>query len=227
MERDTIYTVTIRGRDFLLTKSQIEFDSPNYFTTCFLGDFKESQTRHLLLSRDPDLFLIICDYLCGYKVLPLCDKTIPARMSSALALANLKTDAAFYQLDGLVEQCDALIAGETVQNEPKIRKSYMILGCEYDYYNTFSFEKQMDEAINSSIWRTQVTAEKLNQEPLVGMKRPEAHTGFRGFHTVAAVERFARAALGAEPRLVGWHIVTSPGRANSYSHSLLMVVVLV
>ncbi|KAH7332675.1 hypothetical protein B0J17DRAFT_678404 [Rhizoctonia solani] len=128
MEHEDGYTVTIRGRDFQLVKAQIEFDGPNYFTTCFLGGFKESQSRHLKLFRDPDLFLIICDYLSGYKVLPLSDRVIPARMSPELALANLKTDAAFYQLDGLVEQCDALIIPPDQQADGK---HYLILGCDY------------------------------------------------------------------------------------------------
>ena len=102
------FTVLVRGSSFILTRSQIEFDSPNYFTACFLGNFKESQTRTLEISRDPVLFGIIFDYLCGYTVLPLDKSVIPARMSLAMALVNLRVDAEFYQLDGLVRACDNL-----------------------------------------------------------------------------------------------------------------------
>lgn len=98
--------MVVRGKTFLLTKSQIEFDSPNYFTTCFLGDFREAQTRRLNLSRSPEIFEVILDYLCGYKVLPLGQQSIPSRMSPEAALINLRADAAFYQLDGLIRACE-------------------------------------------------------------------------------------------------------------------------
>lgn len=123
------YKVTLRGEQFLLTESQIEFDAPNYFTMCFLGDFHEAQTRHLELSRDPDLFRIITDYLCGYKVLPLSDRVIPLRMSPALALANLRADASFYLLDGLVKECDAFFKPKISRNSSWNR--YLVLGCRY------------------------------------------------------------------------------------------------
>lgn len=100
------FTVIVRGVESVLTRSQVEFDSPNFFTTCFLGNFQESQTRTLKVSRDPVLFGIICDYLCGYVVLPLNKEVIPKRMCLAAALANLRIDADFYQLDGLVQVCD-------------------------------------------------------------------------------------------------------------------------
>ncbi|KDN46660.1 hypothetical protein RSAG8_04040, partial [Rhizoctonia solani AG-8 WAC10335] len=116
MKSEPNYTVTAQGTDFLLTKSQIEFDAPNYFTTCFLGDFEESQTLHLKISRDPVLFRIISDYLCGYTVLPLADDVIPARMSPELVLANLKADAEFYLLDGLAKQCETLLAEKKSEN---------------------------------------------------------------------------------------------------------------
>ncbi|KAG8790791.1 hypothetical protein FRC12_011016 [Ceratobasidium sp. 428] len=100
------YTVEMRGEKFLLTRDQVEFDSPNYFTSCFLGEFTEAQTRTLTLSRDPELFKIILDYLSGYDVLPLHELMIPKRMNSNAALRNLLADAQFYQLDGLVDQID-------------------------------------------------------------------------------------------------------------------------
>ncbi|KAG9124430.1 hypothetical protein FRC07_011672 [Ceratobasidium sp. 392] len=98
------YTVVVRGETFLLTRDQIEFDSPNYFTSCFLGEFTEAQTHTLTLSRDPQLFKIIIDYLSGYDVLPLHESAIPQRMNSDAALRNLLADAQFYQLDGLINR---------------------------------------------------------------------------------------------------------------------------
>ncbi|KAG8783847.1 hypothetical protein FRC12_019294 [Ceratobasidium sp. 428] len=95
------YTVIMRGETFVLTRDQIEFDSPNYFTACFLGEFIESQTRTLTLSREPVLFRIILDHLSGYEVIPLHASVIPKRMSPEVALRNLLADAQFYLLDGL------------------------------------------------------------------------------------------------------------------------------
>jgi hypothetical protein len=121
MEHDPKYTVIVMGKTFSLTKSQVEFDSPNYFTACFLGDFCEAQTRQLELSRDPDLFKLIVRYLCGYSVLPLDEKQIPSSTTPATALADLRADATFYQLDGLKQACDELLANQ----RPVPREEYM------------------------------------------------------------------------------------------------------
>ncbi|EUC53457.1 BTB domain protein [Rhizoctonia solani AG-3 Rhs1AP] len=224
MEHDTTYTITIRGRDFLLTKSQIEFDSPNYFTSCFLGDFHEAETRHLKLSRDPDLFLIISDYLCGYEVFPLSHRVSPTRMSSALVLTNLRIDAAFYQLDGLFEKCDALIAGEPVEIKLKTQLQYLVVGCEYGHSDEASFEELMEIASKASIWSTRIAEDELTQEPLARMQKREAHTGFEGLRKRAAVERVAQKACSAELRLVGWHVKSSPTERADYIRSRLMIV---
>ncbi|KAG9076502.1 hypothetical protein FS749_011731 [Ceratobasidium sp. UAMH 11750] len=98
------YTIIMRGQTFTLTRDQVEFDSPNYFTSCFLGEFTESRTRTLTISRDPELFKIILDYLSGYEVLPLHTSVIPSRMSPDLALRNLLVDARFYLLDRFIRR---------------------------------------------------------------------------------------------------------------------------
>ncbi|KDN34344.1 hypothetical protein RSAG8_12575, partial [Rhizoctonia solani AG-8 WAC10335] len=225
MEHDISYTVTVRGRDFLLTKSQIEFDGPNYFTTCFLGDFKEAQTRHVKLSRDPDLFFIVWDYLCGYKVLPLSDRVIPERMSPALALENLKTNAVFYQLDGLVEQCDALITRPHERVKAERRNPYLVLGCGYTCHGSSQFDSHVDTAIKSSVWSVRVTKERLTQEPFAGMDRPESHMGFEGLRTIAAVQSFARTVHQVESELVGWHLVTVPAYGTAYYRLMVVLAI--
>ncbi|KZV86377.1 hypothetical protein EXIGLDRAFT_840829 [Exidia glandulosa HHB12029] len=97
------YTVTLRGQVFALYRDQIEFDAPNYFSGLFLGDFSESQTRTVELSRSPDLFRIIVDYMSGYTILPLPATLVPLNMTSDVALENLARDAEFYGLQQLVE----------------------------------------------------------------------------------------------------------------------------
>ncbi|KZV82404.1 hypothetical protein EXIGLDRAFT_754983 [Exidia glandulosa HHB12029] len=90
------YAVILRGERFTLYRDQIEFDAPNYFTSIFLGDFAESQTRSVELSRSPNLFRIIVNYLSGYTVLPLTAAVIPGDMTFDMARANLLRDAEFF-----------------------------------------------------------------------------------------------------------------------------------
>lgn len=120
MSAKDLFRVIVRGSKFTLTKSMVEFDSPNYFTSCFLSDFRESQTRTVEILRDPTLFAIVFDYLCGYTVLPLTKDVIPSRMTPATALLNLRADAEFYQLDGLVEACDDQINSLSLQPENQL-----------------------------------------------------------------------------------------------------------
>ncbi|KZV86365.1 hypothetical protein EXIGLDRAFT_802353 [Exidia glandulosa HHB12029] len=96
------YTVVIRGETFTLYRDQIEFDAPNYFTALFHGDFRESRTQRVELSRSPDLFRVIVEYMSGYTVLPLAPMMVPSTMTPETALANLLNDAEYYQLSGLV-----------------------------------------------------------------------------------------------------------------------------
>ncbi|KAG8715167.1 hypothetical protein FRC08_010915 [Ceratobasidium sp. 394] len=98
------YNIIMRGETFTLTRDQVEFDSPNYFTSCFLGEFTESRTRTLTISHDPELFKIILDYLSGYEVLPIYTSVIPSRMNLDLTLRNLLVDARFYLLDRLIRR---------------------------------------------------------------------------------------------------------------------------
>jgi hypothetical protein len=97
------FRVIVRDQVFVLDKHQILFDSPNYFSSYFLGEFKEAAEgqRQLTLRRDPFLFRIIENYLSGYSVLPL-PPNLPPHLSKETAMANLLRDAQFYGIDGLV-----------------------------------------------------------------------------------------------------------------------------
>ncbi|QRW13120.1 hypothetical protein RhiLY_12119 [Ceratobasidium sp. AG-Ba] len=118
------YAIIIRGEKFVLSQAQVEYDSPNYFTACFLGEFTWSQSRALELSRDPELFKIVLNYLSGYEVLPLHESAIPKRMSSQAVLRNLLADAEFYQLDELVDQLNSAI--EDIRQAPYL-SPYVLL----------------------------------------------------------------------------------------------------
>ncbi|CAE6419971.1 unnamed protein product [Rhizoctonia solani] len=95
------YTIVVTGHTFKLSKSQIEFDSPNFFTSHFLNWPDEHTSRELKISRDPYLFTIIMRYLNGYHVLPLHPTLVPPHCTPETALADLRVDAQFYQLNAL------------------------------------------------------------------------------------------------------------------------------
>ncbi|CAE6471807.1 unnamed protein product [Rhizoctonia solani] len=97
----TELTVIVRGKTFLLSKDQIEFEKPNLFTD-FVLKHPEVPRPPIQLTRDPRLFSLIVDHLCGYTILPLHDTDIPG-MTQERALLNLKEDAKYYRLGKLME----------------------------------------------------------------------------------------------------------------------------
>ncbi|QRV82946.1 hypothetical protein RhiJN_25152 [Ceratobasidium sp. AG-Ba] len=97
------FKVTVGDKAFYLSKPQIYFDSPNYFTSCFV----DGPDDEIELSRDPVLFQLIVDYLNGYCVLPLRPDRLPPKTPPETVLANLRVDAEFYQLHGLLDLLDS------------------------------------------------------------------------------------------------------------------------
>ncbi|CAE6416504.1 unnamed protein product [Rhizoctonia solani] len=95
------YTLTIADKTFNLSRSQIEHDSPNLFTSHFLDSSDPFTSRPLKISRDPYLFEIIMRYLNGYQILPLHPNLVPSYCTPATTLVDLRADAEFYQLNGL------------------------------------------------------------------------------------------------------------------------------
>ncbi|CAE6467332.1 unnamed protein product [Rhizoctonia solani] len=128
MNPEQTYTILVQSQKFTLSHHQIKFDSPNYFTTCFLGDFYESQTRSVSLSRSPIMFPLIEQYLCGYMIFPLNERSIPEGMTTTQAIANLRADALFYQLEGLVRECDTYM--RPVKKGLPASNRYLLVGWE-------------------------------------------------------------------------------------------------
>ncbi|KAL8291953.1 hypothetical protein RQP46_001419 [Phenoliferia psychrophenolica] len=95
------FTVVLRGTAFTLSREECEFDSPNYFTACFLTGFSESESCVTYTNRSPVLFPHIQDWLCGYDVFPLPPF---ANMSPAVALSNLLKDAQYFGLTQLEDR---------------------------------------------------------------------------------------------------------------------------
>lgn len=132
MTQNDKYIILIHGKRYVLTKAQVEFDSPNYFTKQFFGDTPEAQSRTLELSRDPDLFKLVLDYLSDYWVIPLNVPVIPPR-SAFRTLNDLLRDAKFYELRKLESACQSLMpaaqkAGENAKKESMREKYIMMTG---------------------------------------------------------------------------------------------------
>ena len=54
---EPLYTVYIRNEAFQLSSSQIQFDSPNFFTRALTEDWLEGSAREVkIFERDPELF---------------------------------------------------------------------------------------------------------------------------------------------------------------------------
>ncbi|KAG8727965.1 hypothetical protein FRC11_012075 [Ceratobasidium sp. 423] len=223
MPNEDIYQVVVQGKVFWLTRSQIEFDSPNYFTTSLLGDFRESQTRHLDVSRHPGLFKIITQYLSGYEVLPLSYLLIPKDMTSEATLANLRADANFYQLDGLVHGIDALEIPYVATMKPGER--YLAFLGTYDRFrhsedpgdtNPLTSRTCTDELLPSAklitgVLKWSVTSlprDRQAEPPFNNLKSPESATTFDELHVLAAVQGVLMGKLGKRYRnhwrLVGY-----------------------
>ncbi|CAE7081134.1 unnamed protein product [Rhizoctonia solani] len=213
MEYEPKYTVVLRGQEFILTKSQIEFDSPNYFTSCFLGDFQEAKTKRLELSRNPDLFKLIIEHLCGYEILPLDEKSCPSHMPPDIALRNIRADALFYQLDGLVRSCDGFIKSRKALVSPS--RKFLVIG----HTNTSRHLRSTGpnhnipvtglEVVTMSlqrveIWTTIIADDMFNQMGQLQLRK--SHVDFEGLRLVAAIEAFVRKAVGNYQKL-GWTLL--------------------
>ncbi|KAF8601052.1 hypothetical protein BDV93DRAFT_558736 [Ceratobasidium sp. AG-I] len=197
------FKVIVRGSKFTLTRPMVEFDGPNYFTACFLGSFKESQTRTVEIWRDATLFAIVLDYLCGYTVFPLKLANVPSRMTLATAVLNLRADAEFYQLDGLVQACNDQINSTDEQPENKL----LVV------YGTSPASTSPDIASFLDSYKNHRIAflpkQKVQQE-FPNMTTPQLCSGFYGVRELGGITKIVKSALcynsylTSEWKLVGW-----------------------
>lgn len=100
---DLEFKIIVRGTVFLVTESDIELDSPNYFTSAFAKDgFQESKTRSITLNNyNPIIFQVLVDYLQGEKIFPL-PEILAGTKSREVVMSSLKDYAEYFQLDKLL-----------------------------------------------------------------------------------------------------------------------------
>ncbi|KAG9112799.1 hypothetical protein FRC07_007863 [Ceratobasidium sp. 392] len=93
--------IIVSGTKFVLTQDQFKVDGPNYFTdavAAYTGRFRGPQVK---VSRNPELFKLVVDFLNGYAVMPK-DAPLPQGIPSRkVALRNLIAEAKFYRLNSL------------------------------------------------------------------------------------------------------------------------------
>ncbi|KAB5588201.1 BTB domain containing protein [Ceratobasidium theobromae] len=222
MEHDPRYTLVIGGSTFILSRSQIEIDSPNYFTSCFLSNTYQATARRLELSRDPNLFRIIARHLCGYSVLPLAENEIPLGMTPASALANLRADAVFYNLRRLQHACDDQAPDQRTMMEER----YMaLLNTVVNPSKNLNEDPMVFFNSKQTFLYIGVTPAQISRPLFTNLTRPDSPNYFNDFRTLAALQEVLKLELGVgyrrDWRLVGYSIDSTP---VSYNYSLTILL---
>ncbi|GAA5860857.1 hypothetical protein JCM1840_001988 [Sporobolomyces johnsonii] len=162
------YTIVLRGKRFVLSASQISFDSPNYFTAAFLGGFKEAATRTIYSDRRPEYFPIIYEHLAGYDVFPV----KLGGLSEEEAAKAILAEAEYFQLDGLADKAkEALDGPADTATEAPGRSQLPLLGADG---GLLSFAPQVHSfnalcrggSVNGQSGRDVVHAVRRPDEPL-------------------------------------------------------------
>ncbi|KAH8915765.1 hypothetical protein BT69DRAFT_1340928 [Atractiella rhizophila] len=122
----TVFQIFVRESEFTLSKTQIMFDSPNFFTRAFFGEFEEANSRSVRIDAHPQLFKIVIDYLSGYDVFPIADTAIPSTMSKDTALKNLMKDAAFLDLDRFTQLLQEEVGKLQAANSSILSKPHVL-----------------------------------------------------------------------------------------------------
>lgn len=101
------YTVITRGVTFNLSADQV--GRSVYLMDAF-GQLAESESMTIHLNRHPKLFQIIVDHSSGYDVLPLQQAALPESWTLEMGWRNLRRDAVYLGLHGLVSDMDLELA---------------------------------------------------------------------------------------------------------------------
>lgn len=104
---DQLYQVFVRGIVFRLSKDQIEYDAPNFFTNRF--DLAPNFDRYDAIVHldffNPIIFQIVIDYMCGDEIFPL-PKILAGTKTQEVVFITLKKYASYLALEGLKNELD-------------------------------------------------------------------------------------------------------------------------
>ncbi|GAB1524733.1 hypothetical protein RhiTH_007887 [Rhizoctonia solani] len=186
----------------------IEFDSPNFFSTCFQSGFQEAHTGRLSINRDPAVFEYIVSYLSGYEILRPVSRG-PLQLAAALdktLLYNIRTDAAFFQLDGLVHRVDSILI-PYVDTMKLNERCLAFLGIYLPTNIRTTLEVPGKAFTGVTEWKTTpITAKVRARAPFNQLEIPYSGSNFDDFHTLAMVQQVLREKLG-EQYLKHWRLV--------------------
>ncbi|QRV97061.1 hypothetical protein RhiJN_25080 [Ceratobasidium sp. AG-Ba] len=121
------FTVLVSEKLFKITRKQIHFDAPNYFTKRVLTNPPTVGSRIMELSRDAEMFQFILDYPSGYSAIST-DRLVISCLPASRSIQDLLVDATFYELDKLKAICTRLLEHPIVEleNQP-LPKRYLLL----------------------------------------------------------------------------------------------------
>lgn len=215
----SIYTVIVRDKAFNLSHSQVERDSPNFFTSSFFDASGQRLTQAIEVSRDPSIFELVLRYLNGYQAVPIPYGLVPPYSTPGTALADLRADAEFYQLDRLRNQC----LSQTAENKRTSARYAVITG----YFHTLPEDFAPSEEFSQFMPRfsMKLLSKKQYKVSSSGMLSLSVATPFQlsRFSVVANwSERIARAVIQRDANsvdrweLLGWkRDIPNPGLRHS------------
>ncbi|KAF8593801.1 hypothetical protein BDV93DRAFT_482218 [Ceratobasidium sp. AG-I] len=201
-----MYIIVVGGREFVLFRSQIERDSPNFLTSYFLNSSNHAGNGivRLHISRDPDIFELVLRYLNGYQLVPIRNRFVPAESTPEMALLDLRADAEFYQLRGLVDLCTAQ---EKEQRKEMIVSYAMVIGHLQVSEDGMSPVEDFQEVIPR--FSVSLLSEEMYSEKTDGML--EANEETIGMSTCLLVsswsDHIVRAVMLKQPSVSLWQVM--------------------
>ncbi|KAG8720435.1 hypothetical protein FRC11_003171 [Ceratobasidium sp. 423] len=168
--------------------------------------------------------------------MPLNDKAIPSYMTLETGLQNLRADALFYQLGGLVTACDSFIKPRDPPVPPS--RSFLVVGytttsrilsgTDPNSVSVSMLEWENPGPRDKNKWMTLVTEDTLGR--MGRIQSPKSYTDFQGLRTVAAIEKLTSKLAGNYRqdgwKLKGWRIetVTPPEAPDSVRTEILIIL---
>ncbi|KAG8735786.1 hypothetical protein FRC10_010157 [Ceratobasidium sp. 414] len=208
------FVVLVSGQSFILTRSQIEFDSPNYFTEWFS---EKPPGAKLELWRNPDLFRWIINHLSGYSMISL--DPLKFSLPGSLGVSELRADAAFYGLAKLKSLCEqVLVDGDGDGSDDK--KIIVLTGI---HYCADGSPGETIPNVHTAYTAMYAEEDKLTASDLQALTTPQSCTGIGGVRELNIVQQIITRALGSgyakSWKIVGW----TKSWASNVRHTMIVL----